>query len=385
MSVRWLRALVSVCCGVLLLAACGEQDAVLKPEAEALPAVGFIRVAEKAITRSDAYNARVEAVDTVELRARVDGFVKKRLFEEGADVEVGELLIVLEKEPYQAQIGQVRGQIRAAEGTMRLAKVDLDRRKELRKRGVDSQSRLDQAQGTYTQALGDLERLRAALAKSELDLGYTDITAPIDGRIGRSVFSVGNFVGPASGPLAVIVSQDPMYVSFPVSARRLLEVRREAAARGQDVRAVDVKLRLPDGSLYDQTGTIDFVDVQVDATTDTVTVRAKIANPQHPDSRRALVDNQLVGVIVEQSQTDAALVIPQAAILVDQAGPHVFVVDAENRVEQRRIVAGSPQGAEVTLAEGLEVGDRVIVEGLQRVRPGDRVAAEPVASAAGQP
>jgi membrane fusion protein (multidrug efflux system) len=179
--------------------------------------------------------------------------------------------------------------------------------------------------------------------------------------------------------LATIVSQDPMYVSFPVTARELLEVLKTSEARGQDPRSVQVKLRLPDGSIYGKTGKIDFLDVEVDPTTDTVIVRATIPNTSAGQSERILIANQLVGVIIEQAEPEKALVIPQAAVAVDQAGPFVLVVGEDGTAEQRRISPGSIFGSDTTVTEGLGLDERVIVGGLQKVRPGQVVNATPVA------
>jgi membrane fusion protein (multidrug efflux system) len=353
---------------VLLTAACAENKQTQETAPPPAPTVTVAAVVRKDVTPSDTYNGRIEAVDSVDLRARVEGFVEERHFEEGAEVKAHDLLIVLEKAPYEAQIGEIRGQIKSAEGTLRLAKLDVDREKELVKRQVAAQAALDEAEAKHTQALGELERLRAALKRSELNLSYTDIKAPIDGRIGRLALSVGDFVTPSSESLAAIVSQEPMYVSFPVTARRLLEIRKMAEATGRDPRAVAVKLRLPDGSIYSETGTISFVDVRVDRTTDTVTVRGTVANP-----KRLLIHDQLVGVIVEEAQPVQALVIPQAALAIDQAGPYVLVVDENSTAEQRRIRLGGTYGSEIAVAEGLKEGEHIIVEGLQKVRPGQVV------------
>jgi membrane fusion protein (multidrug efflux system) len=353
---------------VLLTAACAENKQTQETAPPPAPTVTVAAVVRKDVTPSDTYNGRIEAVDSVDLRARVEGFVEERHFEEGAEVKAHDLLIVLEKAPYEAQIGEIRGQIKSAEGTLRLAKLEVDREKELVKRQVAAQAALDEAEAKHTQALGELERLRAALKRSELNLSYTDIKAPIDGRIGRLALSVGDFVTPSSESLTAIVSQEPMYVSFPVTARRLLEIRKMAEATGRDPRAVAVKLRLPDGSIYSETGTISFVDVRVDRTTDTVTVRGTVANP-----KRLLIHDQLVGVIVEEAQPVQALVIPQAALAIDQAGPYVLVVDENSTAEQRRIRLGGTYGSEIAVAEGLKEGEHIIVEGLQKVRPGQVV------------
>lgn len=357
----------------LQVGACDEA-APMKSAAPPPPAVTVTSVAKQDVTPSTTFNARIEAVDSVDLRARVQGFVEKRLFDEGAEVRAGDPLIVLEKAPYEAQVEQVRGQITSAEGALKLAKIEVDRNETLVRRQAVAQAKLDESNARYAQALGELQQLQAALKRAELDLGYTDIKAPMDGRIGRFQVSVGDFVTPSSDALAAIVSQDPMYVTFPVSARKLLEVRKAASSQGGDPRNVIVKLRMPDGSIYGETGKIDFVDVQVSPTTDTVTLRATIPNIQNDRGGRFLIHNQLVTAIIEQAEPEQALVIPQAAVAIDQAGPYVLVVGQEGKAEQRRIRVGAAQGGAISVTDGLKEGERVIVEGLLKVRPGQAVA-----------
>jgi membrane fusion protein (multidrug efflux system) len=215
-------------------------------------------------------------------------------------------------------------------------------------------------------AAAAIQEAEAALEQARINLGYTDIAAPLDGRIGQAAFSVGNLVGPESGALATIVSQDPIHVTFPVSQRQLMEYRRE---RGDGAAPV-VRVTLPDGTLYDEAGRIDFLDVQVDQGTDTVTVRAALPNPE-----RMLVDGQFVGVRVEAGAPEAVLAVLQAALQVDQAGPYVLVVGADDKVEARRVRLGPAGGAQSVVEAGLSAGERVIVEGIQKVRPGMAVAA----------
>lgn len=349
---------------LLLLTACGPVWAQQAPP----PAVTVATVAPREITPSVTFNGRIEATDKVDLRARVEGFLEQRLFEEGARVKAGDLLFVIEKAPYQAEIESVQAAIASAQATLDLAELERRRQEELVQRRATAQAVLDQAIATARQARAELQRQQAALTKAELNLSYTDIKAPIDGRIGRATVSVGDFVGPSSGALATIVRQDPIYVSFPVSSRQLLEAQKDAQAQGEDARAVRVRVRLPDGSLYDQTGTVNFVDNQVDPTTDTVTIRSELLNPNG-----RLIDGQLVGVIVEAAKPQMALTVPQAALLTDQAGSYVLVVNAENRVEQRRVQLGQAVGADIAVTAGLKEGEHVIVEGIQKVRPGQPV------------
>jgi membrane fusion protein, multidrug efflux system len=331
----------------------------------AAPAVTVVKVEQRDITPSTSFTGRIEAMDKVELRARVDGFLEKRLFTEGQDVKEGDLLFVIEKAPYQADIENVDAAIARSQATLDQAEIEQRRQAELVKRQATAQAILDDKVARSAEARADLRKQQAAMTSAELNLGYTDVKAPIAGRIGRSSFSVGNFVGPQSGTLATIVSQDPMYVTFPVTQRQLLAVRKEGEAGGQDPKKMAVNVQLADGSRYGEVGHLNFVDVQVNQGTDTVQVRATLPNP-----KGVLVDGQLVTVVVETAGPQAALVIPQQAVQIDQAGRFVLKVDGENKVQVQRITVGAEREGYYVVTNGLTDGERVITEGLQKVRPG---------------
>ena len=365
----------------LALAGCdGEPDeaATAQPAQQAPPAaVTVATVTRQAVTPAVSFNGRVEAVDKVDLRARVEGVLERRHFTEGQDVQEGDLLFTIEKGRYQTAVAQAEANVARAEAALKNAQLQLDRANELvQNRNIPRATR-DDREAERDAARAELAAAQAALQSAELNLSYTEIRAPISGRIGASAYSQGNLLNPSSGVLATIVSQDPIYVTFPVSSRQLLEVREQAAQAGADARQYQVKVRLPDGSIYDQTGTVDFVDVQVDPSTDTITVRAEFANP-----RRLLVEGALVGVLVETVEPEQVLVIPQAAMLTDQAGPYVLLVDGESKVEQRRIQLGQQTGTAFVVQSGLEEGDRVVVDGVQQVRPGQTVQATAAAQGA---
>ena len=355
------------------LTACDEAGETPTTAAAAAPppAVTVITVQPTEITPSVEFNGRVVAVDAVDLRARVTGFLEQRRFEEGADLATGDLLFVIEKEPLQAVVAQRQAELASAEANKANTAAQLQRGEELVKNDNIPRSEVDLRRADDQMAAAGIQEAQAALEQAQINLGYTDIHAPIGGRISRAAVSVGNLVGPDSGVLATIVSQDPIYVTFPVSQRQLMEYRREGGGEGPPV----VRVTLPDGTLYDQPGKLNFLDVQVDQSTDTVTVRAEL-----PNAGRMLVDGQFVNVRVEAGAPEPVLAVPQAALQVDQAGPYVLVVGNDDKVEARRVTLGASEGAQAVVQDGLNAGERVIVEGIQKVRPGMAVAASEAAA-----
>jgi membrane fusion protein, multidrug efflux system len=362
-----------------LLAGCDDASDRNPPAAPPPPAVSVVEVAPQDVTPSAAFVGRVVAVDQVDLRARVTGFLQQRLFTEGQDVKEGDLLFVIEQPPFQAQVTQAQAQVAQAEASLSEANATLARVQEAVKTGAVSKQELDQATAAAQEAEAQVLSAKAQLQIAQLNLSYTEIQAPIGGRIGLANYTVGNLVGPDSGVLATIVSQDPIYVTFPVSTRIILEVRKQTVETGRPPEVV-VRLRLPDGTMYGHPGKVNFLDIQVDQTTDTTTVRAQFPNPE-----RLLVDGQFVDVTVELEKPEQRLVVPQAALQIDQAGSYVLVVDGKDQVAQRRIQTGQAFEGNLVVQSGLEAGDRVIVEGIQKVRPGDPVHATvvPLPSVAG--
>jgi membrane fusion protein, multidrug efflux system len=357
-----------ILCAVLLVAGCGDNKQP-NPAASAPPppAVTVIKVTAAEIKPTTTFTGRIEAKNKVDLRARVDGFLEKRLFTEGADVAESELLFVIEKGLYQAAVDQAKAALETAESTLKLADLDVDRQTQLFQRNVTAQATLDQATAKQGEARGNMLAQKAALEKAELQLSYTDIKSPISGRIGRASVSLGNFVSPSNGALATVVSQDPIYASFPVTQREMLAVRKQQAASkgGEYV----IYVQLADGSRYPGAGKIDFLDNTVNQGTDTVQVRAAFANPD-----RVLVDGQLVTVVAEEGKGESALVVPQQALQVDQTGPYVLVVDKDNKIQIRRVETDVARGVNIVIRKGLAADELIVTEGIQRVRPGQVVA-----------
>jgi membrane fusion protein, multidrug efflux system len=341
------------------------------------PAVGVRVATMKGVSQSFEFVGRVKAIEKVELRARVEGFLEKVLFREGQDVKAGELLYQIEKVQFQSAVDQAKANIAVAEAELTRAKLEYDRALELSKRQFSPQSQVDQNKAAVDTAAGKLMQLKAALTQAQVNLDYTDIRAPIDGRIGRTAYTVGNLVNPASGVLATIVSQDPIYVLFPVSVRDLEAIREARRKEEGGMAKIDIRVRLPSGQEHTQRGTWNLTDPQVDPQTDTLIMRATIPNPD-----RTLTDGQFVTAIIRERQEAPRLVVPQAALQVDQSGYYVLVVNDQHKVEQRRVQTGPQLGTDIVATSGVKEGEKIIIDGIQKVRPG-QVVQETVLQTAG--
>jgi membrane fusion protein (multidrug efflux system) len=334
------------------------------------PAVTVVPVVSREVRETADFVGRITPINKVDIVARVPGFIEQRFFTEGQTVKAGDLLFRIEQDTYKAAVEQQSANLAKAKATEVNAALQLARGKELVRNQNISQATVDQRAADEATAQADVLEAQAALEQAEINLRYTEIHAPIDGRIGIAKFTVGNLVGPTTGTLATIVSQDPIYVVFQASERDVLDYRRRIAELGDPNGHVAVRVRLPDGTLYAEPGVSDFLDIQVTGSSDTVAVRAQLANPQG-----LLTPGGVVGVVVEAAKPKTALVIPQSAIELDQAGSYVLVVDPSKKAELRRVTTGLDQGTDVTVTNGLKEGEFVIVEGMQKVRPGQVVSA----------
>ena len=352
------------------------------------PAVGVVKAQLTAITETSDFVGRVQAVDRVALTARVTAFLDRRLFTEGAEVTQGDLLYRLERAPFETAVAQQEGTVADVSARLANANIQLARAQQLLATPAGQRSSVDDAQANQRSLAAQLSVAQAQLRQAKINLDYTDIKAPVAGKISRGSITVGNVVSPTSGPLATIVSQDPMYVTFPVASRTLTALQKRYADKGI-AGAVAVHLKLPDGSAYGPTGTIDYVDPTVSPTTDTILVRARIPNPPLRQAEpgkpvdRPLIDGAFVAVRVEGIQPVMTLGIPRAAVLSDQQGDYVYVVGEGNKVEQRRVKLGQSTPAIAVIADGLKEGETVISEGIQKVRPGAVVVPSPATTTAG--
>lgn len=334
------------------------------------PSVSVTPVVSRQVTETADFIGRIVAINKVDIVARVAGFIEERNFTEGQQVKTGDLLFRIEQATYKAAVDQQRANLAKAKATQTNTALQLERGKELIRNQSIPQSTLDQRAADDAAAKADVMQAQALLEQAEINLGYTEIRSPIDGKIGLANFTVGNLVEPSSGRLATIVSQDPIYITFQASERDVLAYKRRLAESADKNPHVTVHVKLPDGTTYEQPGITNFLDVQVDPNTDTQIVRAQVPNPDGH-----LVPGGVVGVSVERGTPQAALVVPQAAVQLDQAGRYVMVVDEAMKVELRRVTTGVEEGRDVVVTEGLKEGELVIVEGVQKVRPGQIVTA----------
>jgi membrane fusion protein (multidrug efflux system) len=337
----------------------------------ALP-VGTVTAALRPVTSGTSFVGRVQAQNRVDVMARVKGYLAGVLFTEGSTVKQGDPLFDIDPAPFAAAVQQAQGAVYRAQAAYANATLQRQRADELVKTHTTSPADRDVKVAAQQSAQGDLIIADANLKTAQIDLGYTHITAPIGGRIGRSAATLGNVVGPDTGPLTVIVSQDPIYVVFPVSQREFLKL--EQAEQSALASKLVVRLRFADDSVYDQAGKINFIDVQVDRATDTVVVRASFANP-----KGKLVDGQLVRVTVEAEKPTDQVVIPQSALITDQEGTYVFVAQ-DGRAVVKRLRTGASVGPDVVVSSGLSGGEQVITEGLTALRPNAPVSANPVSA-----
>lgn len=351
----------------------GPSPALAQQNAEP-PSVIVASAERRDITPSFSYLGRVEAVDTVELRARVAGFLEKRNFREGTEIKAGEVLFEIEKDTYEITVQQRTADLAGAKATLANAEADFKRKETLVKRKTASEASLDTARATLGTARASVQQAQAALRAAKLDLSYTDVMSPIDGKISRARYSVGNYLDTTSESLATVVSLDPIYVTIAVSEKQLIEARRQGIDLDNPI--VAPSLILSDGSPYGPPGQFDFLDTQVNTGTDTITARAVF-----PNSERLLLPGQFVTVIVRQKVPVSAVVIPQASVQEDQQGYFVLVVDRSDKVEVRRVELGEQTETEWIVQDGLGEGERVIVQGLQKVQP--EMLVNPVAVTSG--
>ena len=342
--------------------------------ADAAPlSVLVARVEQASVPLYLEHTGTTEAVKSVDLRARVAGFLVQAPFEEGADVAEGDLLFVIEQEPYRAALDQAKAELARAQASRDEALRDYKRISELAIRGVSSRSALDKAIGTRDETAAAMRGAQAALEKAQLEYSYTEVRAPFAGRIGKLRVDVGNVVG-SNGEtvLANLVQLDPIYIYFGAPERERLEVlKRRSEGEFVPRDQIEVKIVLADGALFPHAGRIDFVDNTVDPNAGTVRVRVVAPNPE-----KMLLPGQYANVRLLMGQDPNALLVPEQAILADQGGSYVLVVQDDGIVQSRPVVPTQRIEGKRVIQPGLAAGERVLIDHLQQARPGMKVVAQ---------
>ena len=333
------------------------------------PLVTVMAVAEQDVNPQAEYVGHVEAVQVVDLRARVEGFLEQVRFKEGSDVHSGDLLYVIEQAPYQSRVDAAMAIVAQAEASRGKASQRLSRLRTARAESVPAID-MDNAVAEELSARAQLAEAKANLTTAQINLGYTQVKAPIRGRIGRTAYTKGNLVNPASGALASIVQLDPIRVVYSISENDIVDIQMALrdAQNGKKSPFLTSRLKLANGEIIKVSGCMDFVDNAVDPSTGTIAVRALFDNPDG-----MLLPGQYATVVVTRSKPKLMPVVPQSAVMEDHDGRYVFVVDDQNQVIMRRVKAGPVVGVNWAMASGIAAGEKVIVDGIQKVQPGQIV------------
>ncbi len=348
---------------IVMLIACSE-------EAQQRPPVQVVvdEVVSEPYQPKSEYVGRLQARDDVGIEAKVTGYLLTRDFREGQFVERDQILYTIESSEYEAALARARADLASAVANQANAERNYKRGMELLPRGAISQAEMDDLTAKKLDADARIESANAQIFSAEVNLGFTTIRAPISGRIGRSIASVGDLVGPTSGNLTTLVSIDPIEALFTISEATYVAAisgRMSDGANVDALRDIEVTLELTNGVVYPEVGMIDYIANRVDQTTGTLESRASIPNPHS-----ALVPGQYVRVILKSTTLLYGLFLPQAAVQADQQGSFVLIVDGGSVVQRRNVELGDRFDDLVLVKKGVEEGDRAIVRGLQQVRPG---------------
>ena len=326
-----------------------------------LPAVKVITTEIKHSAKALLYMGRVEAIQTVEVLTRVEGFIASRHFTEGQMVEAGQLLFEIEPAQHHAAVEQAKARVQSAEAVLRNTQLHLGRLQRLTASKAISKSDVDAAEAERDIARANLAQMQAELKTQQLNPSYTRITAPISGRIGHTRFNTGSLINPASGSLVTVTQLDPIRVRISVNEHDYIT----AMQQPETAKSFRSQLTLANGHPYPQPGKFESVDNHIDPQTGSVAVRLNFANPQH-----LLLPGGVVNVALEAGQPQNAITIPVAALSQDKEGYFVLLVDEDNHVALRRVTPGRQVEQHYQVTAGLEPGERVIVSGIQQVRPG---------------
>jgi len=353
---------------MLYLGACGQPAQQTPPP----PEVNVIVARPTAVENITEVPGRVQAIRVAQVRARVDGIVQRRLYTEGSDVKEGQPLFQIDPRPLSASLNAAQAALTRAEATEANAAQDIERYKGLIKDHVISQQQYDTAIATLRTAQADVAQQRAQVESARLNLGYATVTAPIAGRAGRAEITEGALVSATGATLMTTIEQlDPIYVNLSQSSSEYLALRRDISAgtlKFPQLNKVTVNLLLEDGSKYVEIGHLDFLGLSIDENTGTAAMRAEFPNPE-----RTLLPGQFVRAEINAGVRPNGIVLPQRAVKLTSQGASVLIVDDKNIVASREVKIGHARDGSWLVTDGLQAGDRVIVDGLQKAQPGNPV------------
>jgi len=354
----------------LLLALSGCHDGKGETSAHPLPEVGVTTVAPRTIRLADEFNGRVEAVDAVELRPRVSGYLQRIAYKEGDLVAQGAVLFEIDPRPYRIALDRANAQQQRARAAASLANVQLKRVQTLIDAHATSQEELDNARATAEQARADLQAADAAVADAKLNLGFTEVRAPIAGRVGRAIATAGNLARADDTLLTTVVSQNPVYVYFDCDEQSYLRYNaRRADPKHRAIGADPVRVGLANETGFPHAGTVDFLDNRLDPQTGTIRARVRLPNADHTFTPGLYARVQLVS-----GRDQDALLVDDKAVLTDQDRKYVYVIGAGDKALRRDVTIGRALDGERIVEKGLQSGDRVVVDGVQRIYyPGAQV------------
>ncbi|MCK5390927.1 MAG: efflux RND transporter periplasmic adaptor subunit, partial [Deltaproteobacteria bacterium] len=370
-SKRLSLALVAIAMFIVAMTSCGKSD---KDKAAPEMTVTIAQVKSETVPLYLDYVGTLQSIESVDINARVEGFLVERAFKDGADVKQGDLLFVIDPRPFDAALIAAEAQLAEDLAALSYAREQVSRYKPLVEKDYITKDAYDEYRTQAAEAQAVVEADRANVVQAKLNLSYCTMFAPFDGRIGRRLVDVGNLVG-AGGEatlLATIVQLDPIYVYFNVAERDIPQILKQ-----QNIKPLTFNIVLPDESKHPEDGTVDFVDNQVDVTTGTITLRGIVSN-----TSKTVIPGQYVKVQLLLEEQPNTLVVPSQAIGEQQGDTYVYVVGNDNKVEFRNVTAGSSYGELRVIEKGVKVGEKIVVNGLQKIKPGVTVKTETQAEAA---
>jgi membrane fusion protein (multidrug efflux system) len=373
--------LVLVTLTAALAAACGKKEP--PPAAKPPVEVSVVTVAARDVPAVFEWVAQTQSSRQVNIQARVNGFLDKRVYTEGSIVKAGQVLFLMDMKPFQAQVDAAKAQVSKAQAAAEVAKQNLQRVKPLAEKEALSQKDLDDATGNYQSTAATVDAAQAQLTTAELNLSYCTITSPVDGITGAAAQADGTYLNQQNAQLTTVAVLTPMYVNFSLSENEFQSFR-DQVEKGQLQRAPDnsylVEIVLVDGQLFPHTGRVTFTDPAYSAQTGTFLIRATVDNP-----KGLLKPNQYVRVRVKGATRPNAILVPQRAVLQGAKGHFVWVADKDNKAENRPVTVGDWSGDDWVVLDGLRAGDRVVVDGGLKLSPGAALAAKAYVAGAAAP